>query len=222
VQPVQQTQSGQTTQTTQTAQNTRNTQNYQPAPYNQVNRPTDIQNPYGNAELSGSSSKRKCYRGIIEIGYAWGTGDYGINNFRFNFINGIMVGRSSSIGIGLGYRRYFEKDFTDKELFSPLSQTPVFIDLRTSFSTKKVTPYLALQFGGSASYIRVNSDSITTRQEGLYFCPSGGIWFNISSRFAVFAGVAYEMQRLEYVLIADNSHFKRNASSVSLNLGIAF
>ncbi len=133
-----------------------------------------------------------------------------------------MIGRSSSIGLGLGYRRYFEKDMTGHTLFSPKSHIPVFLDLRTSFSTRKITPYLALGIGGSASIVRVNSDSTTTRQEGLFFCPSGGIWFNVSDRFAVFAGIAYEMQRLEYILIADDSHFKKNASSLSLNIGIAF
>lgn len=135
-----------------------------------------------------------------------------------------MIGKVSSVGLGIGYRRYFEglENYTDRKLYSPAGQMPVFLDLRTSFTRKKVTPYLALGIGGSASYVKVNSDSTATRQEGLYFCPSGGIWFNISERFALFAGVAYEVQRLEYILIADNSHFKRNSSSVSLNVGIAF
>jgi len=223
-QPAQQAQPAQQTQTAQTTQNVRNAQNYPPAQYNQptqVARPVDVPNPYADANLSGTS-RRKCYRGIIELGYALGVGDYGINNFRFNFINGIMIGRSSSIGLGLGYRRYFEKNLDGYTLFSPKSHIPVFLDLRTSFSTRKVTPYLALGIGGSASIVRVNSDSTTTRQEGLFFCPSGGIWFNVSDRFAVFAGIAYEMQRLEYVLIADDSHFRKNASSISLNIGIAF
>jgi hypothetical protein len=171
-----------------------------------------------------STPRRKCYRGIIELGYAWGVGEYGISNFRFNFINGIMIGRFSSIGLGLGYRRYFtgSENYTDRSLYSPVSQFPVFLDLRTSFSTKRITPYLAVGIGGSAGYIEEGSDSNTSRQEGLLFSPSGGIWFNVSDRFAVFAGVAYEMQKLEYVLISDNSHYKKNTSSISLNIGIAF
>ena len=223
-QPAQQAQQPQQPQQTQTTQTARNAQNYPPEQYNQptqVARPVDVPNPYTDANLTGTS-RRKCYRGIIELGYALGVGNYGIDNFRFNFINGIMIGRFSSIGLGLGYRRYFEENFTGHTLLSPKSQIPVFLDLRTSFSTRKITPYLALGIGGSASIVRVNSDSTTTKQEGLFFCPSGGIWFNVSDRFAVFAGVAYEMQRLEYILIADNSHYKKNTSSVSLNIGIAF
>jgi hypothetical protein len=236
-QPAQTTQTKPATQTTVPAQQpaapqaqpkqpVQTTQQYQPVPYNEVspvNKPATVSNPYENLDLSGSG-KRKCYRGIIEIGYAWGVGDYGINNFRFNFINGIMVGKVSSVGLGLGYRRYFEglENYTDRKLYSPADQIPVFLDLRTSFTRKKVTPYLALGIGGSAGYLKVSSDSTTTRQEGLYFCPSGGIWFNISDRFALFGGIAFEMQRLEYILITDDSHFKRNTSSLSLNIGIAF
>ena len=222
-QPAQQTPPNQPSQTTQSAQAP---QNYQPAAYNQpsqVSKPADVPNPYANVSMT-STPRRKCYRGIIELGYAWGVGEYGINNFRFNFINGIMIGRFSSIGLGLGYRRYFtgSENYTDRSLYSPVSQFPVFLDLRTSFSTKRITPYLAVGIGGSAGYIEEGSDSNTSRQEGLLFSPSGGIWFNVSDRFAVFAGVAYEMQKLEYVLISDNSHYKKNTSSISLNIGIAF
>jgi len=135
-----------------------------------------------------------------------------------------MIGKYSSIGLGIGFRRYFEENenYTDRSFYSPETQFPVFLDLRTSFSTKKITPYLALGIGNSAGYLSVDSDSTTTRKEGLFFSPSGGIWFNISDRFAVFAGVAYEMQKLEYVLLSNNSHYKKNTSSISLNIGIAF
>ena len=221
-QPAQQTQKTQAAQTTKPVQQT---QTYQPAPYNhvsQINKTADIPNPYANLTTTGTTAHRKCYRGIIELGYALGLGDYWISNFRFNLINGIMVGRSSSVGLGIGYRRYFTESFADRKLYSPVSQVPVFLDLRTSFTTKKVTPYLALGLGGSASFIKESSDSVTTRHEGFYFCPSGGIWLNLSERFALFAGIAFEMQRLEYILLSDDSHFKKNSGSLSLNIGIAF
>jgi hypothetical protein len=174
---------------------------------------------YQNYTGSTGKIRRKWYSGIIEVGYALGIGDYGINNFRFNFINGIKIGKYSSIGLGIGYRHYYEENenYTDRYLFSNKDQIPVFLDLRTSFSTRKVTPYIALGIGGSAGI-----DSTETNQEGLYLSPSAGIWFNITDRFAVFTGIAYELQKLEYVLISDDSHFKKNTSSVSLNIGISF
>ncbi|HPR11307.1 MAG TPA: hypothetical protein PLV06_02880 [Bacteroidales bacterium] len=200
-------------------------QDYQAAPYNQVSqvkRPVDIPNPYANMATGTGRAHRKWYRGIIEAGYGWGIGEYGINNFRFNFINGLIVGKVSSIGLGIGYRRYFEKENAGRYLISPESQIPVFLDLRTCFTRKKITPYLAFDIGSSAGYISDGSDSTKTTSEGLFLSGSGGAWFNISDRFAVFAGAAFEMQNLEYMLVSDHSHFRRNSSSLSLNLGIAF
>ena len=214
-QPAQTTQAKQTTQATQTTQTTQTMQPSRMEQPVQVNQPVVVQNIYETTKIN----HRKWYSGIIEIGYALGVGNYGINNFRFNFINGIKIGQYSSIGLGIGYRRYFEQyeNYTDRSLFSPGIQIPVFLDLRTSFSTRKVTPYLAIGIGNSAGY-----DTTKTRQEGLFFSTSAGIWFNISDRFAVFAGGAFELQKLEYVLISDNSHYKKNTSSISLNIGISF
>lgn len=143
-----------------------------------------------------------------------------MDNFRINFINGFNLGPRTSLGLGIGVRRYFEGTHPDWELVSNDVQIPVFFDFRTRFSTRKVTPYFALGLGGSAGYS--SSDTTGVKKEGLLFNPSAGIWFNISDRFAVFTGIAYELQNLEYMLISDNSHFKKNASSVSLNIGISF
>jgi hypothetical protein len=172
---------------------------------------------------TGRMSRGKWYAGIIEAGYGLGTGDYGMDNFRFNFINGFRIGETFSIGLGLGLRRYYPEhaDFEGYSLVSGKYQVPVFLDIRKIFSTRKVTPYLAFGIGGSSSF-RTVADSVQTVKEGLLFNPSGGIWFNISSRFALFCGVAYEMQKLEFILNSDDSRFKKNAGSVSLNLGIAF
>lgn len=173
---------------------------------------------------SGSNSSMgfahgKWYHGIIEVGYSAGLGEYGLSNFRFNFINGIYICPTTSIGLGIGYRRYFDKasDHPDRNLLSGVSQIPVFLDLRTTFTTRKVTPYLAFGIGGAAS-----TASGVSRTEGLFITPSGGIWFNLSDRIAVFAGIAGEMQRIEYELVSDNSHFYKNSTSVSLNVGISF
>jgi hypothetical protein len=214
-QTTQRNQSGQEKQDTQVVQSTQKTPSSQPAQVPRYNQAVSTQNNYGTTAVN----HKKCYRGIIEIGYALGIGDYGINNFRFNFINGFKLCPSTSLGLGIGYRRYFDKleDHPDRNLVSSKVQIPVFLDLRTTFTTRKVTPYLALGLGGSSGY-----SSTGTTKEGFYFSPSGGIWFNISDRFAVFTGIAYEMQKLEYSYVSDDSHFKKSTSSVSLNIGIAF
>jgi hypothetical protein len=170
-------------------------------------------------QSSFSGRGRGWWRGIIEAGYGFGIGEYGMNNFRINFINAVRIGDFSSIGLGIGYRRFFDKP-GDHPLWYSLSgksQLPVFLDLRTNFSTRKVTPYLALGIGNS---LRLGSSE--TVNEGMYICPSGGIWFNISRRLAFFGGVAYEIQKLEFAAYSDDIPFKKNSNSISLNLGISF
>jgi hypothetical protein len=175
---------------------------------------------YQNSAATQSTRHRKCYRGIIEIGYDLGLGNYGINNFKFNFINGFKIGPYASVGLGIGYRRYYYKneDHTGRFLVSEVNQVPVFLDLRTSFSGRKLTPYLAVGLGGSTG-----SGISDTKQEGLYFTASGGIWYNISERLAIFAGIAYDLQRLEF---SDTNPYTNNynkyASSLGINIGISF
>jgi hypothetical protein len=213
--PVQQT--NQRTQVSQPAQNFQNNQQVtvnQPRPATQYNQFPVVPNNF----QTQSGGHRRWYRGIIEIGYAFGLGDYGIDNFRFNFINGVRLGQFASVGLGIGYRRYFTENLTDPYLVSGKNQIPVFLDFRTNFSSKKLTPYLALGIGNSAGY-----NSSETRQEGLLFNASGGIWYNVSSRFAVFAGFGFEMQKLEF---SDTDPFtgnyKKNANSLGINIGISF
>jgi len=75
-----------------------------------------------------------------------------------------------------------------------------------------------LGLGGAAS-----SDTTQSAKDRLFFTTSGGIWYNVSKRFAVFAGVAYELQKLEF---SDTNpytgNYRNNSNSISLNIGIAF
>jgi|GEM_PF-1671336 len=176
-----------------------------------------VQNYY---ESSGDRSHGKCYRGIIEIGYALKVSEYGMNNFRFNFINGFNI-RNTSIGLGIGVRKYFDKpaNHPDWHLVSSNVQMPVFLDIRTRFSSKTFTPYLGIGIGSSQGF---DSDTTNNKPEGLYFHATGGIWFNISDRFALFGGFAYEMQKLEYANFSDEIPYKKNTNSISINVGIAF
>jgi hypothetical protein len=173
-----------------------------------------------NYNTSSSVGHGKCYRGIIEIGYALRISEYGMNNFRFNFINGFNIGHTS-LGLGIGVRKYYDKpaNHPDWLIVSSDVQIPVFLDVRATFSSRKITPYLGVGIGGSAGF---DSDTTKNKSEGLYFHATGGIWFNLSDRFAIFGGFAYEMQRLEYANVFDEIPFKKYTNSISLNIGIAF
>ena len=147
-----------------------------------------------------------------------GLGDYSYNNFRFNFINGFRIGHFASLGLGIGYRSLFTKNDEAPYLVSGKSQIPVFLDFRATLTSKKLTPYLAIDFGGTTGY-----GSSDTNQQGLFFSASGGLWYNVSDRFAVFAGIAYELMKLQF---SDSDPFTdnypKNAHSLSLNIGISF
>jgi len=204
---------------TRTAQTTQGVQRSQDVPVNQQYQATPgSQFPVVYNYQMQSVARRKWYRGIIELGYGFGVGEYGMNNFRFNFINGIKIGSYFSIGLGVGYRHLYADNQTDRYLVSSTEQIPVFIDFRTTFTAKKLTPYLALGYGAASGI-----DSTETANGGLLFNASGGIWYNVSDRFAVFAGIAFEIQKLEFSETNPyTNNYKKNANSISFNIGISF
>ncbi|MBK9388960.1 MAG: hypothetical protein IPN68_01770 [Bacteroidetes bacterium] len=188
----------------------------QPSPATRY--PTSPPATYGNVITKRTDGSR-IFHGIIETGYGFKVNDYGINNYRINFIGSFSLGQHFMIGLGLGYRRYFDKPekHTDWYLVSSKSQVPVFLDLRYLFSKKQLTPYLALGIGGTTE----KSKSDTTSY-GSFINPSAGIWYRMSKNTALFAGVAYEGLEMEFAKPVDNIPFRRKNSSVSLNIGIQF
>jgi hypothetical protein len=223
-QPVQN--SAQATQKSGTTWTSQVTQGVQPSQEQPAQSYQNTQNnrlpSYGYNFSSNKRGHGKCYAGIIEVGYGFGMGDYGLDNFRFNFINGFHIGPTFTLGLGIGVRRYYpeHENFTNRELVSKVL-IPVFIDMRKTFSTRTVTPYLALDLGGAARYSS-GSQSEETVNEGLLINPSGGIWINLSSRFAVFGGIGYEVQKMQFCNTSHDSYVKKNAGSLSINLGISF
>ena len=234
--PVQQPQTTQRQETTATPQNTQPASQNKPVsatttvpqpsqtiPANQQpqNAPGNTAPQYfsetytGNAATSFSGGGG-WYRGIIELGYGLGVSEYGMNNFRFNFINSIRISPKTYIGLGIGVRRFYENN----SVWYPVSSktnVPVFVDIHHTFRAKRCTPYFAIGFGGSASV-----DSGTSKTEGIFFSPSAGLWLWLSKRTAIFGGIAYEIEGLEYANYSDNLPFKSNSNSVSLNIGLAF
>ncbi len=173
---------------------------------------------YGNVIAKRTDGSR-IWHGIIETGYGFKISDYGINNYRINFISSFSLGQHFMIGLGAGYRRYFDKPETHTEWYmvSGKNQIPVFLDLRFLFSKKQLTPYMALGIGGTTE----KSKSDTTSY-GSFINPSAGIWYRLSKNTALFAGVAYEGLEMEFAKPVDNIPFRRKNSSVSLNIGIQF
>ena len=175
-----------------------------------------VQNIFENPNLGRARGKWYC--GIIEAGYGFDIGTYGSSNFRFNFINGFKLGQIASAGLGIGYRRYFPDMSSDPYFTGKKSQVPVFLDLRTTFSKRKITPYLAFDIGAT-----VEEDVAGESVNHLLIGGSLGIWWNISKRFALFAGAGYEQIEQEFSDVQPVvDTYLKPSGSVSINIGIAF
>ena len=188
----------------------------QPTPTNQAPSGGTVSSGY---TVSKRSDGARRWHGIIETGYGFKVSDYGINNYRINFIGSFDIGQHFMIGFGLGYRNYSDKPDKHPEWYmvSSKSQIPIFIDLRTVLTKKRLSPYLAFGFGSSTEKSKVDSTSY-----GSFINPSAGIWYRLSKNTALFAGVAYEMQQMEFANKADDIPYRKNNSSISLNIGIKF
>ena len=93
------------------------------------------------------------------------------------------------IGLGLGYRNYFDKPekHSDWYLVSAKSQVPVFLDLRFLFSKKKLTPFIALGLGSTTEKSKSDTTSF-----GSFIYPSAGLWLRLGQNAAFFADIAYD------------------------------
>ncbi len=194
------------------------TRNTQPSP-SVPSYPSTGGTVYSGVPSFKNSDGSRLWHGIIEAGYGLKTGDYGLNNFRMNFIGSISLGKHFKLGLGLGYRNYFDKPdkHPDWYLVSGKTQVPVFLDMRILFSKKKLTPFFALGVGGTTETSKVD-----TTKHGSFINPSAGLWLRLGRNSALFADIAYEGLQMEYASPVDNIPFRRKNNSISLNIGIEF
>jgi len=151
------------------------------------------------------------YRGIVEVSYQYGVGDYGVDRIKLNLINGFQLNPYFSLGLGIGLRYYYEaKD----------ALIPVFADIRLNALDKKVSPYLSIGVGYS---FNATNDF---EGVGLLFNPTVGISIKISDKSAVNVGVGYEMQKSYYTIYGGYDFYYHNWSfdsgAISFVVGISF
>jgi len=178
-----------------------------------------------NSSVSNKSSTTS-YQGIVETGYAFGVGEYGMNNIKLNFINSVSY-NLFSFGLGLGLRRnYVQTEFIDNRKWPRVGDYtfPIFLDFRRNFSNKKISPYLALGIGG---YFGIYGfwDGV---KGGFFINPSAGVRIKISDKSAIIASIVYEMQNMEFYDEIEHYYHpstpfpRENVSSVGINVGISF
>jgi hypothetical protein len=161
--------------------------------------------------IKDKSGLKSGYRGIFEVGHQIGYENFRNNRLMINIINGYQINPYFSVGIGTGLRYYYDSED---------ALVPVFLDLRTTFLNKKVSPYIAL--GAGYSY------EPTDNFEGVGYLlnPSIGLNFMISKNSAMNIGLGYEMQRMNIFrrISFEEPGYKKNINigAISLNTGILF
>jgi len=156
-----------------------------------------------------NSGLQSGYKGIVELGYQIGTGDYGMDRLKLNIINGYQINPYFSLGFGTGLRYYFDAE---------AALIPVFADFRVNFINNKISPYLSLGVGYSFD--------ATNDFEGVGFLlnPTVGVSFKVSDKSAINVGLGYEMQKMDFYYggyYVYNSS-SENSGAISINVGISF
>jgi len=143
---------------------------------------------------------------IVELGYEIGTGTWGLDRVKFNFINSYQFTPFFSAGLGTGMRYYVDSD---------IFVLPIFTDLRATLLPGPVAPYIAIGLGYSLD-TRHNFEGM-----GIMFSPNVGATFKITDKNSVNIGVGYELQRLtaRYLEYWGSGI---NSGAVSLTAGITF
>lgn len=161
------------------------------------------------------------YQAALEVGYGWGLGTYGMDNLKINLINSLYFTPYFSTGIGIGIRKKYEKTaFYDTYKWPRIAGElyPIFLDLRTNFTTQKASPYLALGLGG---YLGVYGLWAGTKG-GFFLNPTAGVRYKISKRMTLIVAIDYEMLDMEFFDERTSTYPRENVSSLGVLLGFIF
>jgi hypothetical protein len=164
------------------------------------------------------------YQDIVELGYAYGVGKYGMNNFRFNFTNGLRINPNLFFGLSTGFRYYSEIHESYSYINSRML-IPVFLNIQTNLSSSPVSPYLAIGIGGTFSLEgflkRTRYNPGLFESVGALFNSSAGVSIKLSERCYIITGITFEIQKMKF-LIYPNPETKERDNSLSLNCGVSF
>jgi len=164
---------------------------------------------YSNNSLGSESG----YKGIVEIGYEIGVGDWGMDRIKLSFINGYQINKFFSLGFGTGLRYYSEAE---------AAIIPFFADFRSNFMDNKVSPYLSLGVGYS---FNATNDF---KGAGFLLNPTVGVSFKLSNKSSMNVGLGYEMQYMKFYLYYGYygyyyfDEITKNSGAISINVGISF
>jgi len=145
------------------------------------------------------------HKGILEWGYHFGTGSYGMDRLKLNIINAYQINPYFSFGFGTGLRYYFDNE---------AALLPFFVDLRANFINSEISPYFS--FGIGYSFDLTND----FKGVGFLLNPTLGISFKVSDKSAINVGLGCELQNMKFYRYG--STHNKNSGAISINVGISF
>lgn len=131
------------------------------------------------------------YRGLIDVGYTVGVGDYDFNRYELNTSHGYQFNPFFFLGVGTGlhYMSEYETAGSSIGLDYRKSKTdiPVFANIKCSMSKSKYAPFIDLKGG---KYL--------TNNGGLYANISAGLRIATNEKNALNLSIGYTLQELEF------------------------
>lgn len=141
---------------------------------------SEAQNSYGGG-----------YRGLLDLGYIVGIGDYDFNRYELNTSHGYQFNSYLFLGVGTGlhYMSKYETAGSTIALDQRKATTdiPVFANIKCNMGKSKYAPFIDLKGG---KYL--------TNNGGLYANISAGLRIATNERSAVNFSVGYTLQELEF------------------------
>lgn len=130
-------------------------------------------------------------------------------------INGVTLGESISLGIGIGYDKYPD-----------IGLSPIFLDFRYFITKNKISPFIELPIGQSFIIDYYARDGNEGNLSGFYTNPSMGIKFKISPNTAFNLSLGFKYQKSKEYLSYKNvnlDHWEnREFGYINFKTGFSF
>lgn len=140
------------------------------------------------------------YELTIEVAKAIGVGEFGIDYFQADIINGVRLNSYiySGFGIGLTYINDSKYDYYPR----PKTIVPVYLDIRINYPlSNRISPYLTFDFGGSFNKSRLYIGGDYSTDFLLLLKTSFGTHLRISQKMSLNIAVGFRSQEMPFIHI---------------------
>jgi len=167
------------------------------------------------SSFSTKSYKQTGYRGFIDFGYTFGTGDFDLGRLELTTSHGALITPNLFIGGGTGIHYYCTDGLSEVVV-------PLFLDIQgIANSTKSIAPFGGLKIGYSFDATESFEDL------GLYFAPSVGMKFLLDNNKSINLSLGYTFQYVKvYIYYYGYGGYIQtkhvNMGGISLKVGFEF